>query len=398
MSTRPTRRAAAKRKQIIEEDSDDEINASPSPAPEEDSEEDFTPAPKSRKSVGPARSRRQTTQPPAQTDTPPSGSSAGRRPGRPRRSARDTSTAEPSLLNPDRTSTPTAQAATRKRGRPKKNVVKEESVEPEGISAAPAAEPEPEVQETIEGNEEDVQDENVTPDDTMDIDEEEEPVKKLPGRKRKSVAPPAPAPPPAKSPTPARATPARATPVRELQVPPPASGPLATPKASNTPDVDRFQTPLADITEAVGNDQRRAIEDTLLNTVKPIKPLDTVMDKPMDIVLKSRTMVLPQVEDTTPKPRLVITYLILNNFKSYAGRQEVGPFHASFSSVVGPNGSGKSNVIDSLLFVFGFRASKMRQGKLSALIHNSAQHPNLEFCEVAVHFHEVMDQVRCCPP
>jgi structural maintenance of chromosome 4 len=104
-------------------------------------------------------------------------------------------------------------------------------------------------------------------------------------------------------------------------------------------------------------------------------------------------MAAPVVEDTGPKSRLVITYLILTNFKSYAGRQEVGPFHASFSSVVGPNGSGKSNVIDSLLFVFGFRASKMRQGKISALIHNSAAFPDLDHCEVAVHFQEVMDQV-----
>ncbi|KAK1251829.1 hypothetical protein MKX07_007308 [Trichoderma sp. CBMAI-0711] len=121
---------------------------------------------------------------------------------------------------------------------------------------------------------------------------------------------------------------------------------------------------------------------------KPTKPMDTLLEKPMDIVLKSRTLTVPIVEDTTPKPRIVITHLVLNNFKSYAGRQEVGPFHASFSSVVGPNGSGKSNVIDSLLFVFGFRASKMRQGKISALIHNSAQYPNLDFCEVAVHFQE----------
>lgn len=33
----------------------------------------------------------------------------------------------------------------------------------------------------------------------------------------------------------------------------------------------------------------------------------------------------------------------------------------------------------------------MRQGKISALIHNSAQYPNLDYCEVAVHFHEVLD-------
>ena len=82
----------------------------------------------------------------------------------------------------------------------------------------------------------------------------------------------------------------------------------------------------------------------------------------------------------------------MNNFKSYAGRQVIGPFHKSFTSVVGPNGSGKSNVIDSLLFVFGFRASKMRQGKLSALIHNSTAFPNLESCSVEVHFVEIEDQ------
>jgi structural maintenance of chromosome 4 len=111
----------------------------------------------------------------------------------------------------------------------------------------------------------------------------------------------------------------------------------------------------------------------------------------MDIVVRTRQTALPKVEDTTPKARIVITYLVLINFKSYAGRQEVGPFHSSFSSVVGPNGSGKSNVIDSLLFVFGFRASKMRQGKISALIHNSAAFPDLDHCEVEVHFQEVMD-------
>lgn len=43
--------------------------------------------------------------------------------------------------------------------------------------------------------------------------------------------------------------------------------------------------------------------------------------------------------------------------------------------MVGPNGSGKSNTIDALLFVFGYRANKMRQGKLSELIHNSGAAP-----------------------
>lgn len=387
MSSRPTRRAAAaKRKPIVEEpDSDDEVNDSP---PAEESEDDFTPAPpkSARKSVGPAARRRKTTEPPLQTETPPSASSAGRRPGRARKSvARDTAepSVEPNASIQDDTSTQTA-AASRRRGRPKKNAIKEETVEPEAI-VAPSIE-ESTVQPSIEKKE---QDENTVPDDTaMDVDEEEPPVKKTPARKRKSLAPRAAskAAKPAKEPTPA--------PEPE---PPASSNPISSPKPAGdpepAPEPERFQTPLADITEAASNDQRRAIEDTLLNTVKPVKPLDTVLDRPMDIVLKSRTMMIPQVEDTTPKPRLVIRYLILNNFKSYAGRQEVGPFHASFSSVVGPNGSGKSNVIDSLLFVFGFRASKMRQGKLSALIHNSAQYPNLDHCEVAVHFNEVLDNV-----
>lgn len=171
---------------------------------------------------------------------------------------------------------------------------------------------------------------------------------------------------------------------------------LMTPKPSVSPEALKKQqqaTPLADITSSSVNEQR-SIAGEAQATVKPVRVQDTLLEKPMDIVLKSRNVTVPVVENTGPKARLVITYLVLTNFKSYAGRQEVGPFHASFSSVVGPNGSGKSNVIDSLLFVFGFRASKMRQGKLSALIHNSAQYPNLDHCEVSVHFREVIDQVR----
>jgi structural maintenance of chromosome 4 len=90
-------------------------------------------------------------------------------------------------------------------------------------------------------------------------------------------------------------------------------------------------------------------------------------------------------------PRLVIRQLVLTNFKSYAGKQVIGPFNSSFSAVVGPNGSGKSNVIDSMLFVFGFRASKMRQSKLSELIHNSTDGETLDFCRVDIHFHNVLD-------
>lgn len=64
------------------------------------------------------------------------------------------------------------------------------------------------------------------------------------------------------------------------------------------------------------------------------------------------------------KPRLMILKMVLENFKSYGGVKDIGPFHKSFSSVVGPNGSGKSNVIDAMLFVFGKRANKMRMNKV----------------------------------
>lgn len=92
-----------------------------------------------------------------------------------------------------------------------------------------------------------------------------------------------------------------------------------------------------------------------------------------------------------PVRRLVIHKLVLQDFKSYAGRQEIGPFHKSFSSIVGPNGSGKSNVIDALLFVFGWRANKMRQGRLSELIHNREGMEPPSQCKVEVWFREIID-------
>ena len=75
--------------------------------------------------------------------------------------------------------------------------------------------------------------------------------------------------------------------------------------------------------------------------------------------------------------RLMIERIALENFKSYYGRKEIGPLHKCFTAVVGPNGSGKSNLIESLLFVFGKRAKRMRLNKLSELIHNSAEHKDV---------------------
>ncbi|XP_070539333.1 structural maintenance of chromosomes protein 4-like [Ptychodera flava] len=91
------------------------------------------------------------------------------------------------------------------------------------------------------------------------------------------------------------------------------------------------------------------------------------------------------------EPRLMITQIVNENFKSYAGKRTLGPFHKNFSSIVGPNGSGKSNVIDAMLFVFGYRANKIRSKKVSVLIHNSENHKNISSCSVHVHFQKIID-------
>jgi structural maintenance of chromosome 4 len=293
--TRPSRRAATRRKVVVESGDEDELIQSPQKA-QDDSEEDFTPAPQ-KSPQKQTQSRRKTTN---------------------------------SIANTPRTS-----------GRARK-AVNNENIEPSEIfDHEKSVQPEP-----------------------------ESPSKRASPRKRKSA--------------PTRAS--RTSAMPEI------SPPLPTPQPSTSPEPSQSHSaPLADITTTL-NDRPRTAESQS-SQIKLIKPLDTILEKPMDIVLKSRSTAIPVVQNTGPKARTIITYLILTNFKSYAGRQEVGPFHASFSSVVGPNGSGKSNVIDSLLFVFGFRASKMRQGKISALIHNSAAHPDLDHCEVAVHFQEVMDLV-----
>lgn len=129
----------------------------------------------------------------------------------------------------------------------------------------------------------------------------------------------------------------------------------------------------------------------LAPTSSPSKDRLSFSQQQMDIMSPSKNKAIVKKPSDANGPRLTIHKLVLTNFKSYAGVQEIGPFNASFSAVVGPNGSGKSNVIDSLLFVFGFRALKMRQGKLSELIHNSSADQNIEYCQVDIHFVHVLD-------
>ena len=62
-----------------------------------------------------------------------------------------------------------------------------------------------------------------------------------------------------------------------------------------------------------------------------------------------------------------VTFLELENFKSYAGRHVIGPFR-DFTSVIGPNGSGKSNLMDAISFVLGVQSRDLRSHQMKDLI------------------------------
>jgi structural maintenance of chromosome 1 len=62
-----------------------------------------------------------------------------------------------------------------------------------------------------------------------------------------------------------------------------------------------------------------------------------------------------------------VTYLELENFKSYSGVQRIGPFK-DFTSVIGPNGAGKSNLMDAISFVFGVKSRDLRSSQMKDLI------------------------------
>ena len=54
--------------------------------------------------------------------------------------------------------------------------------------------------------------------------------------------------------------------------------------------------------------------------------------------------------------------LEVENFKSYEGKQLVGPFF-NFTCVIGPNGAGKSNMMDAISFVLGVQVGINKFGQ-----------------------------------
>jgi hypothetical protein len=96
-----------------------------------------------------------------------------------------------------------------------------------------------------------------------------------------------------------------------------------------------------------------------------------------------------------------IVRLEVNSFKSYRGRNTIGPFRCGrhrrlnlvaaacnqppgfilrwrspsrrpFTTIIGPNGSGKSNVMDAVSFVLGVRTAQLRGSLKELLYHNTA--------------------------
>ncbi|XP_035647897.1 structural maintenance of chromosomes protein 4 isoform X1 [Oncorhynchus keta] len=129
------------------------------------------------------------------------------------------------------------------------------------------------------------------------------------------------------------------------------------------------------------------------NYPAPREGADAVDNRSLEEILGSIPPPPPPAMTNEPgSPRLMITHIVNQNFKSYAGEQILGPFHKRFSCIIGPNGSGKSNVIDSMLFVFGYRAKKIRSKKLSVLIHSSDLHKDVQSCTVEVHFQKIIDK------
>ncbi|XP_051718015.1 structural maintenance of chromosomes protein 4 [Ctenopharyngodon idella] len=127
--------------------------------------------------------------------------------------------------------------------------------------------------------------------------------------------------------------------------------------------------------------------------VSPGESAEVLDNRSLEEILGSIAPPPPPAMSSEPgAPRLMITHIVNRNFKSYAGEQILGPFHKRFSCIIGPNGSGKSNVIDSMLFVFGYRAQKIRSKKLSVLIHSSDEHPDIQSCTVEVHFQKIVDK------
>ena len=67
-----------------------------------------------------------------------------------------------------------------------------------------------------------------------------------------------------------------------------------------------------------------------------------------------------------------ILRIILDGFKSYAGRVVIEDLDPSFNAITGLNGSGKSNILDGIIFVLGLNSLALaRVNSLREFIYKS---------------------------
>lgn len=80
--------------------------------------------------------------------------------------------------------------------------------------------------------------------------------------------------------------------------------------------------------------------------------------------------------------QLHIHRIKMHNFKSFKGEHVISPLDPHFNVIVGSNGSGKSNIIDSILFVLGFKAKRMRQRINTDLIYSGEKRETMCYVEI----------------
>jgi len=100
----------------------------------------------------------------------------------------------------------------------------------------------------------------------------------------------------------------------EPVTPPESPAPIPSSIRSN---MNPPATPLAEITNNLGA--------THLTT--PSQGSKSRLKEDIDTTPRQKQVLMLPEEPKGPKARIVITHLVMMNFKSYAGRQEVGPFH-----------------------------------------------------------------------
>ncbi|CAI2733808.1 unnamed protein product [Schistosoma spindalis] len=71
---------------------------------------------------------------------------------------------------------------------------------------------------------------------------------------------------------------------------------------------------------------------------------------------------------------MYIKSLVIDGFKSYCQRTEIGGFDPQFNAITGLNGSGKSNILDAICFLLGItNLSHVRAANLHELVYKCGQ-------------------------